>query len=92
MPDLPHLILPRAEFDLPRKKTGFGRPPGRDYSEHGKALAKELEDVLTGFRRRRRPSGIDPNLILRVKINPQAAIDEDTWERCGLTLLSIDDF
>lgn len=91
MPNLPHLILPRAEFDLPRKKTGFGRAPDREHGPHGQALGTELDDVLGRFRGRRRPAGIDPSLILRVQLNPQAGVDEDAWERCGLTLLSIDE-
>lgn len=92
MPNLPHLILPRAEFNLPRKKkTGFGRPPERQYLAHGQALAEQLEEVLTGFRGRRRPAGIDPSLILRVQLNPRAGVDEEEWERCGLTLLSVDE-
>lgn len=91
MPNLPHLILPRAEFDLPRKKTGFGRPPNRDHAAHGQALADQLDDVLAIFRDRRRPPGIDPSLIVRVRLNPQAGVDEATWERCGLILLSVDE-
>lgn len=91
MPDLPHLILPRAEYDLPRKKTGFGRPPEREHSEHGEVLRGQVETVLRGYQRRQRPSGIDPSLILRVQLNPKAAVDEDTWERCGLNLLSVDE-
>jgi subtilase family protein len=91
MPNLPHLILTRAEFDLPRKKTGFGRTPDRKHGPHGQALGIELDDVMGRFRSRRRPAGIDPSLILRVQLNPQAGVDEDAWERCGLTLLSIDE-
>ena len=91
MPNLPHLILPRAEFDLPRKKTGFGRPPNRDHTAHGRALADQLDEVLASFRHRSRPPGINPSLIVRVRLNPQAGVDEATWERCGLILLSVDE-
>ncbi|MCZ7625068.1 MAG: hypothetical protein M5R38_03870 [Candidatus Methylomirabilis sp.] len=91
MPNLPHLILPRAEFDLPRKKTSFGRPPAREHGSHGRVLARELDEVLDGFRSRPRPLGIDPSLILRVQLNPQAGVDEETWERCGLVLVSVDE-
>lgn len=91
MPNLPHLILPRAEFNLPRKKTGFGRAPERKHDSHGQFLENELEDVLSHFRTRQRPAGIDPSLILRVKLHPQAVIDEEIWERSGLTLLSVDE-
>jgi hypothetical protein len=30
-------------------------------------------------------------LILRIQLNPKAGVDEETWERCGLTLLSADE-
>lgn len=91
MPNLQHLILPRADYELPRKKTGYGRPPARAHAAHGSVLSRQINNVLTQFQRRRRPSGINPNLILRVQLNPQAGVDEDTWERCGLVLLSIDE-
>jgi len=91
MPNLQHLILPRADYELPRKKTGYGRPPSREHATHGRVLSRQIDNVLTQFQRRRRPSGIDPSLILRVQLNPQAVVDEDTWERCGLVLLSVDE-
>jgi len=91
MPNLQHLILPRANYDLARRKTGFGRPPARTYTEHGRALNTQVENVLGQFRTRTRPTGIDPSLVLRVQLHPQAGVDEDTWERCGLVLLSIDE-
>lgn len=91
MPNLPHLILPRVELALPRKKTGFGRPPVREHLTHGRALTNQITNVLNDYRRRPRPSGIDPSLILRIKLNPKAGVDEETWERCGLTLLSVDE-
>lgn len=91
MPNLPHLILPRAEYELPRKKTGFGRPPAREHDTHGKALRGQIETVLSDYKLRRRPSGIDPSLILRIQLNSKAGVDEETWERCGLTLLSVDE-
>ncbi len=91
MPGLPHLILPRVELALPRKKVGRGRPPAREHRTHGRALRNQLDNVLTDYRRRPRPVGIDPSLILRIQLNPRAGVDEETWERCGLTLLSVDE-
>jgi len=91
MPKLPHLILPRAQFDRPRKKTGFGRPPTREHHAHGQVLRSQIDTVLTDYRSRPRPSGIDPSLILRIQLNPQAGVNEEMWERCGLTLLSVDE-
>ena len=91
MPDHPHLILPRAEFNLLRKKTGFGRAPDREYSTHGGALRTQLGEVLDDHTQRTRPAGIDPNLILRIQLNEKAGVDEEPWERCGLILLSADE-
>lgn len=91
MPDLPHLILPRAELSLPRKKTGFGSTPKKAYLFHGTTLSGQLDQVLSDFRGRQRPAGINPSLILRVELNEQAGVDEASWERCGLVLLSVDE-
>jgi hypothetical protein len=92
MPNLQHLPLPRADYDLPRKKKrGFGAPPSRSYGRHGRLLTRQVDDVLTHFRGRSRPAGIDPSLVLRIRLDPHATIDEETWERSGLILLSIDE-
>ena len=91
MLNLPHLILPRVELALPRRKTGFGSAPAREHSAHGRALRGQLDSVLADYQRRPRPSGIDPSLILRIQLNSKAGVDEETWERCGLTLLSVDE-
>jgi hypothetical protein len=91
MPDLPHLPLQRIEQEMPRRKTGFGSAPGRAYSTHGRKLSQQLDGVIQDFRSRRPPAGVNPNLILRINLNEKSAIDEETWERCGLTLLSVDE-
>ena len=91
MPTLPHLILPRVQYEAPRKKTGYGRPPDKNYKNHGRHLGSQLDVVLERFRTRQPPQGINPNLILRIQLDPKAGIDEETWERCGLTLLSVDE-
>lgn len=91
MPNLQHLILPRADYNLPRKKKkGFGRPPEREYGAHGRTLSNQIDQFLNRFQTRQRPVGIDPTLVLRVQLDSGSTIDEETWERCGLTLLSID--
>lgn len=82
MPNLPHIFLPRAEFEQPRRKVGFGRPPVRDYREHGPALQRQLNDVLQTFQTAQRPAGVDPNLILRIQLHPNAGVEETNWERC----------
>jgi hypothetical protein len=91
MPNLQHLILPRADYDLARKKKkGFGPPPDREYAHHGRTLSTQINQFLNRFRTRQRPAGIDPSLVLRVQLDSGSTIDEETWERCGLILLSID--
>ncbi len=91
MPNLPHLILPRADYNLARKKKkGFGSPPDRKYGAHGRTLTNQIDQLLNRFQTRQRPVGIDPSLILRVQLDSGSTIDEEIWERCGLILLSID--
>lgn len=90
MPGLAHLILPRVQYEQPRRKVGFGRQPTRNYQHHGRQLQKQVDEVLTSFLSRRRPEGIRPDLILRVKLDPKAAVEEGKWEQCGLTLLSVE--
>jgi hypothetical protein len=90
MPNLPHIFLPRAEFEQPRRKVGFGHLPARNYAEHGPALQRQVDDVLQTFQALQPPEGINPDLILRVQLHPSAVVDEENWERCGLTLLSVD--
>lgn len=92
MPALPHLILPRAEYDLPRKKRkGYGYTPYREHSSHGRTLSDQLDQVLTQFQSRRRSPVIDPSLILRIQLDPKSKIPEDVWERCSMVLLSVDE-
>src|SRR5712671_2245749 len=90
MPNLPHILVARAEFEQPRRKSGFGRPPARNYAEHGPILQTQLEDVVRAFEATPSFDGLDPSLILRVRLHPNTAVDEENWERCQLTLLSID--
>lgn len=90
MPSLPHLILPRIDLESPRRSTGFGRVPPRDYRRHGTELRRALHHVLDAYRARQRPVGINPSLILRIRLHGDAGVDEQTWERCGFTLLSVD--
>src|SRR5579862_494674 len=90
MADLPHIILPRAEAELPRRRHGYGRVPQRDYRQHGTELQQQVDEVLQAFRAARPPGGLNLNLILRVQLNHDSIVDERTWEACGLTLLSVD--
>jgi hypothetical protein len=53
-------------------------------------LRSQLDTVLAGFRSREAPKGVNPSLILRIKLAERAVVEEANWERCGLTLLSVD--
>jgi len=90
MAQLAHLPLQRVEPERPRKKTGYGRPPSREYSQHGPMLQRQLDETVRRFQTRRPPTGVNPRLILRVQLNEKAGVDEEAWERCGFTLLSVD--
>jgi len=90
MPNLPHIVIPRVEAENPRRKRRVGPPPVRNYAEHASTLRNEITQVLQQFENRKPPTGIDPSLILRVRLHANAAVDEDSWERCGLTLLSVE--
>lgn len=90
MPNLPHIVIPRVEAENPRRTRRVGPPPARIHSEHASLLRGEINEVLRQFESRRPPAGIDPSLILRVRLHPNAPVDEQSWERCGLTLLSVE--
>ncbi len=86
MPDLPHLPLRRVDYLAPRKKRrGFGSIPPRDFRRHGEEIQNQVQDALQELTRRPPPRGINPALILRVKL--AGHVDEDTWRRSGLTLV-----
>ena len=90
MPNLPHIVLPRADVEPPRRKHGFGFTPARDFRQHGTELGQQIEQALQTFQARRPPEGLDPSLILKIRLNRDAGVEEATWEACGLTLLSVD--
>src|SRR5450432_762057 len=89
MPELPHLILPRAEVSLERRKRpGFGSIPPREYSQHSEFLSGAVKNVLAN---KNQPAvkGVDPALIFKVRTVSNVA-DED-WASAGLTVLGTDD-
>jgi hypothetical protein len=90
MPNLPHIILPRAEGEAPRRRHGFPRTPVRDYRQHGPQLQQQLDDVLQAFQARAPLADLNPSLILKIRLNRDAVVEERNWEAYGLTLLSVD--
>lgn len=89
MPELPHLILPRAEVDLERRKRpGFGGGVVRDQREQTARVRQEVNATLAE-RDRLRAAAIDPRLIVRVRT--AAPVPEEDWLRAGLVVLGQDD-
>ena len=67
MPELPHLILPRAEVDMERRKRqGFGDAPKRNIGEQVVRVRQAVDDALAAHATSRM-SIADAALILRVR-------------------------
>jgi hypothetical protein len=59
MPELPHLILPKAEVDLERRKRpGFGAGIPRNQREQSRKVQRDVEETLTE-RARLRAASLD---------------------------------
>jgi len=88
MAELPHLILPRAEVELERrKKPGFGTSTSRRPAEHSERVRLAVEEALESHARLRTTT-VDPELIVRVRVSH--AVPEEQWERAGLAVLGHD--
>jgi subtilisin family serine protease len=89
MPDLPHLILPRAEVNLDRrKKPGFGKSLSRDHQQQSQKLAKAVDEALASHAALR-ATIVDPELIVRVRTTH--LVSEEEWTRAGLVVLGHDE-
>ncbi len=88
MPELPHLILPKAEVDLERRKRpGFGGGVVRDQRVQSQKVQREVEETLAE-RARLRATAIDPRLIVRVRT--AQPVTEEEWEQAGFIVLGQD--
>ncbi len=88
-----HLLLPRVEVELERRqRRGFGAVPRRSFAKHGSRIDMQVSSVLQQFQFRApsRPLGIDPKLLLRVRLERAGAISDDEWRKNGLILVSDD--
>lgn len=84
MAEHPHLILPRAEVNIERRRRpGFGSRPDRDQQRQARRVREAVEGVLR--RRAELPVNVNPALIVRVKTS--GVVPEEQWERAGLTVL-----
>lgn len=88
----PHLLLPRAELELERRRLGFGVVSSKPFAQHGSRINKQVGSVLQQFESRApsRPPGIDPKLLLRVRLQRAGAIPDEEWRKNGLILVSED--
>ena len=89
MPELPHLILPRAKGELERRKRqGFGFGVPRDQRQQAAKVGQQVVETLEALARLR-ASVVDPQLIVRVRT--AVPITEEQWELAGLVVLGQDD-
>src|ERR1700733_6095505 len=88
MPELPHLILPRAQYHLERRKRrGFGTSTNRDPGKQSEKVARAVEEALAEHAKLP-PAPINPALIVRVRTSH--AVPEDQWTRANLSVLGHD--
>jgi hypothetical protein len=89
MPELPHLILPRAEVNLDRRKRpGFGKSVPREPGEQATRISRAVDEALATHAVLR-ATIVDPELIVRVRTTH--FLPEDEWIRAGLTVLGHDE-
>jgi hypothetical protein len=87
----PHLFLPRVEIEPERKrKPGFILVPPKPFVGHGQQIDTQVSSILQQFESRapERPAGIDPRLLLKVRLEKAGAIPEDEWLRNRLSVVS----
>ena len=88
MPELPHLILPRAEVELERrKKPGFGQKITKDAQQQAERVRLAVDEALA-VHARLRANITDPALIVRVRTS--GLVSEEEWTRAGLDVLGHD--
>jgi hypothetical protein len=87
MAEHPHLLLPRAEVNIERRRRpGFAGPPVRQPREQADRITQAVEGVLQ--RRAQGAIRVIPGLIIRVRTS--GVLPEEEWERAGLTVLGTD--
>lgn len=89
MAEHPHLILPRAQVNLERRKRpGFGSNTPREYQKQSAFVSAAIESVLER-KKKVTAQGIDPALI--VKVRTVNSVPDEDWANAGLTVLGTDD-
>lgn len=89
MPELPHLILPRAQVNMDRrKKRGYGFTPTPDYRAQARRVSQAVEEALEN-QRQLRSIYVNPDLIVRVRT--LSFLQEEEWIKAGLRVLGQDE-
>jgi subtilisin family serine protease len=88
MAKLPHLQLERLERTEDRRKPSAPlSPPDRGSARaYGDAIKRKIDIAVAAQAALPKIEGIDPELILKVKL--ATAVEEDEWRRAGLTVLA----
>jgi len=87
MAEHPHLLLPRAEVNIERRRRpGFAGRPVREPREQADRITQAVEGVLQ--RRAQSAIRVIPGLVIRVRTS--GVLPEEEWERAGLTVLGTD--
>src|ERR1700733_13379874 len=87
MAEHPHLLLPRAEVNIERRRRpGFAGRPVREPREQADRITQAVEGVLQ--RRAKGAIRVIPGLVIRVRTS--GVLPEEEWERAGLTVLGTD--
>lgn len=88
MPELPHLILPKAEVELERRKRpGFGEKITKDVKQQTERVRQAVDEALA-VHKKLRANATDPKLIVRVRTS--SLVSDDEWLKAGLDVLGHD--
>jgi subtilisin family serine protease len=81
-----------VQAPIARKKHGGGSNVKRaSPAGHAAQLTADADEVSRVQRRVRRPAGVTPTLIFKLRLHPSADLDEDMLGRFGLTLIARDE-
>jgi hypothetical protein len=89
MAEFEHLPLPRALVRTDRRKQQAPvEKPKRNASKHAVHIEQQTAAVIERSKTQKHIEGVDPSLIMKVRMKSTAAHDE--WARAGFSLLATD--
>ena len=83
-----HLTLKRVEGELLKRKNGFPGGLDRKAPQHGQKIKNEIVSTQSEFQKIPPVGGIDPSLILKVRV--AGVLADDDWRKLGLSVLSVE--